>query len=165
MICGDHICINKAEAEQYFEDNLSIEIKVLKDKKDSVDLVELNLTNNNDKKSIFMSDKAQLKKNLRTLSKEEISKKKTKLKIRQIIEKQKFKKNKKIEKNLAKQKSNKNIAIQVAKKTPKYVNKPPKITSDICTILVKCSIDEISKYLIDKAKKDKFPDITSRELK
>ena len=22
MICGDHICINKAEAEQYFEDNL-----------------------------------------------------------------------------------------------------------------------------------------------
>ena len=22
LICGDHVCINKAEAEQYFEENL-----------------------------------------------------------------------------------------------------------------------------------------------
>ena len=32
LICGDHICINKKEAEQYFEENLSIEVKVI-DKK------------------------------------------------------------------------------------------------------------------------------------
>ncbi len=34
---------------------------------------------------------------------------------------------------------------------------------DICTILDKCSIDEISKYLIKIGKKQDFPDITIRE--
>ena len=29
MICGDHVCINKLEAKQYFEENLSIEVKIL----------------------------------------------------------------------------------------------------------------------------------------
>ena len=29
LICGDHECINKAEAKQYFNDNLSIEVKVI----------------------------------------------------------------------------------------------------------------------------------------
>ena len=37
--------------------------------------------------------------------------------------------------------------------------------TDICTILDKCSIDEISKYLVKKGKKMKFPDITEREQK
>ena len=43
LICGDHICINKKEAEQYFEENLSIELKII-DKKvnEEIDLVELN---------------------------------------------------------------------------------------------------------------------------
>ena len=27
LICGDHICVNQTEAEQYFEENLSIEVK------------------------------------------------------------------------------------------------------------------------------------------
>ena len=44
LICGDHICINKAEAEQYFEENLSLEVKVIhKKKKNNIDLIELNL--------------------------------------------------------------------------------------------------------------------------
>ena len=30
LICGDHVCINKAEAKQYFEENLSIEVKIVK---------------------------------------------------------------------------------------------------------------------------------------
>ena len=34
---------------------------------------------------------------------------------------------------------------------------------DVCTILEKCSIDEISKYLIKLGKKKNFPDITKRE--
>ena len=29
LICGDHICVNKSEAEQYFEDNLSIEVQIV----------------------------------------------------------------------------------------------------------------------------------------
>lgn len=33
LICGDHVCINKAEAEQYFEDNLSLEVKIVNKKK------------------------------------------------------------------------------------------------------------------------------------
>ena len=34
---------------------------------------------------------------------------------------------------------------------------------DICTIVNKCTIDEISKYLIKIGKKKDFPDITVRE--
>ena len=44
LICGDHKCVNKAEAKQYFEDNLTIEIQIVsKNKKSSFDLVNLNL--------------------------------------------------------------------------------------------------------------------------
>ena len=32
-ICGDHVCINKAEAKKYFEENLTIEVKIIKKKK------------------------------------------------------------------------------------------------------------------------------------
>ena len=43
FICGDHVCVNKTEAEQYFEENLSIEVKII-DKKinKELSLVELN---------------------------------------------------------------------------------------------------------------------------
>ena len=34
LICGDHVCVNKAEAEQYFEENLTLEVKVI-DKKEN----------------------------------------------------------------------------------------------------------------------------------
>ena len=34
---------------------------------------------------------------------------------------------------------------------------------DVCTILEKCSIDEISKYLLKQGKNKKFPDITTRQ--
>ena len=29
LICGDHVCINKAEANQYFEDNLTLEVRII----------------------------------------------------------------------------------------------------------------------------------------
>ena len=29
LICGDHICVNQTEAEQFFEENLSIEVKII----------------------------------------------------------------------------------------------------------------------------------------
>ena len=29
LICGDHVCINKNEAKQYFEENLSLEVKII----------------------------------------------------------------------------------------------------------------------------------------
>ena len=34
---------------------------------------------------------------------------------------------------------------------------------DVCTILEKCNIDEISKFLIKQGNKRDFPDITSRQ--
>ena len=34
---------------------------------------------------------------------------------------------------------------------------------DVCTILDKCSIDEISKYLLNQGKKKDYPDITTRQ--
>ena len=44
LICGDHVCINQAEAEQYFEENLSLEVQVIDNKKTKeINLVELNL--------------------------------------------------------------------------------------------------------------------------
>ena len=48
-------------------------------------------------------------------------------------------------------------------KANKVVNNTRKKITDICTILEKCSIDEISKYLVKQGKKRKFPDITTRE--
>ena len=60
FICGDHKCINKAEAEQYFKENLSIEVKIMdKKKKDNIDLVELNLNEHKDgqKKNKYFTQK------------------------------------------------------------------------------------------------------------
>ena len=34
LICGDHVCVNNKEAEQYFKENLSLEVKVIDNKKD-----------------------------------------------------------------------------------------------------------------------------------
>ena len=43
------------------------------------------------------------------------------------------------------------------------VNKKRKNVVDVCTILDKCSIDEISKHLIKEGKSKDFPDITRRQ--
>ena len=54
LICGDHVCINKKEAKQFFEENLSLEVKIIDSKiKESVDLVELNLRENKKVKEEF----------------------------------------------------------------------------------------------------------------
>ena len=64
MICGDHICINNKEAKKYFEENLSIEVKIIDDKKRNIeDLVELNLKENskNDKENSLTKNKTKKK--------------------------------------------------------------------------------------------------------
>ena len=43
------------------------------------------------------------------------------------------------------------------------VNKKQKDVVDICTIIKKCSIEEISKYLLKEGKKKNFPDITLKQ--
>ena len=78
LICGDHVCVNKAEAEQYFEDNLTLEVKVVDQKKSKeINLVEINLESVSDgKKEISILSKKQTKKKVRELSNVEIKKKK-----------------------------------------------------------------------------------------
>jgi hypothetical protein len=75
LICGDHKCINKAEAKQYFNDNLSIEVRIIsKDREDRFDLVSLNLKNNENKEIAVVKNKKDNE--IKKLSKEEIKFKK-----------------------------------------------------------------------------------------
>ena len=143
-ICGDHVCVNKEEANQYFERNLSIEIKIIemKKKKKIIDLVELNLNKNEkNKKMISVKNKDYPNTNVKKLTKKEIKEIKSKLKRKQI-------------KKIAK----KNVTKKIKNKQSNEI-----IIEDICTIVEKCSIDEISKHLIKIGKKKDFPDITLRE--
>ena len=51
LICGDHECINKSEAKQYFKENLTLEVKIISNKEElTYDLIDLNL---NSKKKIL----------------------------------------------------------------------------------------------------------------
>ena len=162
LICGDHICVNKAEAEEYFQENLSIEVKIFDKRiKDEMDLVELNLKQNQsgDKKISILSKNAT-KNEIKILSDEEITK---------------------IKKNIKSRKKEKEIAKKVIKKKKEIINNENKITKsdnmilennikkksndviDVCSIIKECSIDEISKYLLKQGNEKGFPDITTRQ--
>ena len=152
LICGNHICLNKTEAKQYFEENLSIEVKIIdkKDKKE-FDLIEINLNDTeSEKRNVTIVEKKNTNENIKVLSKQEI------IKIKKNI------KNKKKKKII----SNKKIAkkeINKKKDLNKNVNKEFNEVVDICTIIEKCSIDEITKYLLKEGRKKSFPDITIRQ--
>ena len=166
LICGDHVCINKVEAEQYFEDNLSIEVRVIDKKvKKDIDLIELNLSKDpkGDRKVSYTSKKS-LKENLKTLSKDEIKRIKKKINNKKNEEKVAKKiLNKNQETTINKNLKTKNIKQKTNKIRKKNVNKKNNKNVDVCTILEKCSIDEISKYLLKEGKKKSFPDITTRQ--
>ena len=167
LICGNHACINKAEAEQYFEENLSIEVKIIDiKKKEIVDLVQLNLKNSSiENRQINIVRKIETKEKVKVLTNNEIEKIKKKV----LDKKQNKKKIKKIvlkdinenDKILKKDKiTSKKKAIEKIKIN---VNREKNEVVDICIIIEKCNIDEISKYLLKKDKKKKFPDITTKE--
>ena len=157
MICGDHVCINKLEAKQFFEENLSIEVKILnQDKNKEEDLVQLNLDNSfENKRKISIKKKENTEKSIKTLSKNEIKDIKNK-----IAKKNKINKTKK---NKLSVKSE--IKIDNTNKKSLKVNKNIYEVVDVCTIIEKCSIEEISKYLINQGKKRDYPDITLKERK
>ncbi len=166
LICGDHVCVNQAEANQYFEENLSIEVKIIDNKiKKKIDLVELNLKDKNeDNRKIGVTTIQKTKKEIKILSKDEIIKIKKNIENKQIQQKiarkipKKQKKNKKLEKEKI-EKSSKFKDVDVKKKA-KYVNKNSKDLVDVCTVLEKCNIEEISKYLIKKGKNKDYPNIS-----
>ena len=167
LVCGDHICINKSEANQYFKENLSIEVKIIDDKKNiKPDLVELNLNESIGNRKISISKKDKTKKEIKTLTNEQIKNIKKKLK--------KNKKNNKIAKKTTYNNKNKSKKITRKKVKKESLNKDKiKLNNnnikdqlkvvDVCSIIDKCDIDEISKFLLNQAKKRKFPDITVRE--
>ena len=157
FICGDHICVNKTEARQYFEENLTIEVKVIKNKKEKIpSLIELNMTERNKKKQVSLLPKNETDQSLRTLSKKEIREIKSNIKDRSNL-----KKSVKINQDYEKKK-NSLVKLQNKKIIEKKIINNDQTLVDICTILKECSIDEISKYLINEGNKKKFPDITSR---
>tara|TARA_B100001057_G_scaffold71970_1_gene66200 strand:+ start:159 stop:713 length:555 start_codon:yes stop_codon:yes gene_type:complete len=162
LICGDHVCVNKTEAEQYFQENLSIEVKVVDKKvKNEIDLVELNLKENkNGKKRIIILSKEKTKKDLKILSNKEITqiKKdiKDKNKEKRIVRKVKIKKRKVTNED----KKNSEINSKILGSDVIQVRKD---IVDVCSILEKCNIDEISKYLLKLGEKKDFPDITKRQ--
>ena len=154
LICGDHVCINKKEAEQYFQENLSLEVKIVdkKDKKE-IDLVEINLNKDAEgKRVVNITSKIDEEKELKVLSNKEI------VKIKKNI-----KENEKVKKVVKKKFQKKDSLSKRNIKKPKKSHKKQKELVDICTILEKCSIDEISKYLIKQGKKKNFPNITLRQ--
>jgi len=152
LVCGDHICINKSEANQYFKENLSIEVKIIDSKKNiKLDIVELNLN-----ESISKKDKT--KKEIKTLTNEQIENIKKKLK--------KNKKNNKIakkntynKKNKSKKITRKNVRQTSLNEDKIKLNNNTKEqlkVADVCSIIEKCNIDEISKFLLNQAKKKNF---------
>ena len=163
LICGDHVCVNKSEAKQYFEENLTIEVKVInKKKKKDFSLVELNLQENtNRERSVVIFSKNNTNEELKTLSKKDVLE--IKENIKNIKKKKKLAKkniNKEKDKNSEIKNSNTLSEVKVLskKRAYKYDN-----NIDVCTILEKCSIEEISEYLLKKGKARSFPDITTRQ--
>ncbi len=165
LICGDHICVNQAEAEQYFEENLSLEVQVIDmKKKEEINLVELNLNKApNGNKEITLLKKTRTNQKLKKLSKNDIKQKKVALKKRQKIKSDQKITKKASEELKSVKKKEKRKSKKSTPKDKKVVYKVNKKTTDICTILDDCSIDEISKYLVNQGKNRKFPDITIRE--
>ena len=165
LICGDHVCVNKSEAEKYFEENLSIEVKIIdNNNKKQADLVQLNLKNEqNGKRSVNILSKKNTNNKIKILSDKE------------VIEIKKNLKNRKKKKNIAKKKPKKLFNEKNSSKNFKKnkilndnignlgVNKKHNNVVDVCTILKNCSIDEISKYLLNEGKKKKFPDLTTKQ--
>ncbi len=161
LICGDHICVNKLEAQQHFEEHLSLEVKIIeKSRKKKIDLVELNLREGIDgNQEIGILSKEKTKKNLKVLSSEEIKNIKNKVKIK--------KENKEIKRKITKN-TTKDIFIDEKKLSKNRVDKEVVSKNkldvyDVCLELENCNIDEISKYLIKMGKKKNFPDITNRQ--
>ena len=148
LICGDHVCVNKAEAKQFFEENLTLEVKIV-DKKDNkeINLVQLNLNEGSNLRQVNVVKKKETKNQIRTLTNKE---------VKEIKKKVKTKENKYTKKIILKDKKR-------GKNTFFKKNNSKNNIVDICTIINKCTIDEISKYLIKTGKKKDFPDITLRE--
>ena len=166
LICGDHICINDAEAKRYFEENLSLEVKIIhNNEKENIDLVELNLNTNKENldKEISIQKKNKLDNNLKTLSNKEIQEIKKDLKEKEKKQKiAKLRKTNLDKKQKTKKESSSKTRSPSSNEGLSKIDKRNIEVVDICTLIKRCTIDEISKYLLKQSKKKGFPDISKR---
>ena len=178
-VCGDHPCIDKKEFNEYFTNNLIIEIEPYKNNKDkSPNLVSINTdslqkknTNTQtkrDKKIEAKKKKENLKaEKIRLLEERKIRKKEEK-KTKQKLKITKLKMKKEISNN----KKQINIIeddISITKKTS--INKIKKKSSinlvksekkkNICDEIKDCDIDKIAELLKKKGKDKPYPNISS----
>ena len=169
LICGDHVCVNELEAEQFFEENLIIEVKVInKKKRELPDLVELNLKKNQTgKREINLISKNKTVKKLRDLS----GKEKREI-INQVKNKKKIIKTAKKTSNkneIINKKRGSNLKEKITEKdnNQTFIKNSARIREnnvvDVCKILKKCDIKEISDFILDQGKNKDFPDITLRQ--
>ena len=75
-----------------------------------------------------------------------------------LNKKEELKRNKKIKDINNEKNTYKNIFV-----SNKNLTKSKSDVVDVCSLIKTCSIDEISKYLINEGKKKKFPKLTKRE--
>ncbi len=149
-ICGDHECKNKKEIEDYFKNNISMEVYVVesnKSKKKNQDLVQLNLLKDKkvDKKK---EELVFLKKRKQEITKTKKEQKPSKLKLK--VETEKKEKPKKEKNKMDSAKSKTTFAYKKQKST-KIVH--------MCKSMEECDIDIISKKVNDLGKSKSFPDI------
>ena len=173
LICGDKPCKNKDEANKYFNENLTLEIKIIdKKKEETFNLVNLNL-NKNEIKDVRIFKKMEdnkindiqkeFKVSKQPINNEGAKKKKPKKPAINTTEKNNVN-NKKKDSSFVKLNKDRNL-----KKKRKTSNKKPLETKNavntknICLVLENCDIDQITKFLIEKGDKKDFPDITRSE--
>ena len=149
-ICGDHECKNKKERNDYFNNNISMEVYIIeksKDKRKNLDLVQLNIPDDkkkvdkeNDKKNLYIDKKKVFK------PKNEKKPSKLKLKTQNPI----------IKKN------------EIVKREEKLLNSDKSFTYDkktttkvvhMCKSTKECDINIISKIVSDRGKEKSFPKI------
>ena len=144
-ICGDHVCKNKKEIDEYFAQNISIEVYIIESKRGenkNRDLVQANLS----EKKISKNKK---KNDLNFIAKRQQKPKKLKLETEVTPEEEK--KVVKLNELNNKESIEKSFSYKKTKKM-KIVH--------LCKNLEKCDIDLISKQIIDLGKKKSFPDIS-----
>ena len=173
-VCGDHLCVDKKEFNEYFSKNLIIEIELQQKKKmKNSDLVKLNTDTSNKKKKVNTSFKKKEQSRLKD------EKKKIKALKKRLLEERKIKKaeekNKKKIANIKASNSRKQFKssdVKLSGKNKKN-NKMPinkeivtetsvtKKTKSICNKIKDCDIDKIAEMLIKKGKDKPFPNIAS----
>ena len=167
-VCGDHLCVDKKEFNEYFSKNFIVEIKSQKNKKNkNINLVNLNTkiadNEKKNKKNLKINKKIKSKK-----KKEEEKLVKIRVledrKITDIKKRNKENKEKKTFKFFRSSKKNKKITQKI-EKTPKKeaLIKPSgsKKMKSVCADVNDCDINKITELLIKQGREKPFPNITS----